>query len=211
MKEKISLERTPDVENWNNLLNAVIVAHKGFSDDHYNAEKLEIYKTAWNKALDAAATTDEMNELIHHVPIENVHEFSPVAAKKIQEHHESAQEKIRAKWDMLTDKELTEAKDPKALLHAYENAPFDEHREVALKKLVEVIESKDARYYHDKSEAGSNLALALEEKFPEIFKHVKKPVEESKEEGGLYDMEEQEEKKKSLIQKIREALGLYDK
>lgn len=211
MKEKISPERTPDVENWNSLLNAVILAHKGFSDDHDNAEKLEVYKTAWNKALDAAATTDEMNELVHHVPIENVHEFSPLATKKIQEHHESALEKIRAKWDMLIDKELTEAKNPKALLHAYENAPFDEHREAALKKLVEVITEKEARAFHDKSEAGSNLALALEEKFPNLFTHIKTRQEESEEEGGIYDMEEQEEKQKSLIQKIREALGLYDK
>ncbi len=211
MKEKISLERTPDVENWNNLLSAVIAVHKDFSDHHDDAEKLEAYKTSWNKALDAAATTDEMNELIHHVPIEDIHEFSPLATKKVQEYHESAQERIRAKWDMLTDKELAEAKDLKALMHAYDNAPFDEHRVAAMEKLVGAITEKEAKEYHAKGGLGSPLALSLEEKFPELFKHAKIPQEENEEEGGLYGVKEQKEKEKSLIQKIREALGLYDK
>lgn len=207
MKEIYSSERTPDVKDWNNILNAVIAAHKNFSDNHDDPEKLESFKAAWNTALEKAATTDEMEELAHHVPIDKIRDF-----------HSSALEKMRAKWDVLSDKELADAHDLTALKHAYDNAPFDEHRAIALEKLVLAITEKDAHRFHDKYKGGSELALALENKFPELFSRVAKEQKndvskiDAEDDGGLYDNEEikeKEEKKTSwLIRQIRKTLGL---
>jgi len=203
MKETLSSERTPDVSGWKETLEALASAHQEAIQHKNNSEKMSAFNAAWNKAFDKAATTDEMGELIHHVP------------------NTEDQNKIKEKWDRLSEEEearLIGTHDLQALKHAYDNAPFDEHRGVALQKLMdEINDEKTARNLHHEYAPGSDLSIALEEKFPKLFgKREKNNEEDVNEEGGLYDIEEEEnespeeqnKKTEMLIQRIRKTLGL---
>jgi len=203
MKETLSSERTPDVSGWKETLEALASAHQEVIKNKNNSEKMEAFIAAWKKAFDEAATTDEMGELIHHVP------------------NTEDQKKIQEKWDRLSEEEegrLVGTHDLQALKHAYDNAPFDEHQGVALQKLVdEINDEKVARNFHNKEAPGSNLSLALEKKFPKLIeKRENIKNEDEDEEGGLYDIEsegsespeDQNKKTETLIQRIRKTLGL---
>jgi len=203
MKETLSSERTPDVSGWKETLEALASAHQEVIQNKNNSEKMAAFSAAWKKAFDEAATTDEMGELIHHVP------------------NTEDQNKLKEKWDRLSEEEeskLVGTHDLQALKHAYDNAPFDEHQGVALQKLVdEINDEKVARSFHNKSAPGSNLSMALEKKFPTLLgKREKMKEEDADEEGCLYDIEdeenespeEQNKKTETLIQRIRKTLGL---
>jgi hypothetical protein len=150
-----------------------------------------------------------------------------VPTDRVDDFHSSALEKMRIKWNELSDKEISEAKELKALKHSYDNAPFNEHRTIALEKLVSAITEKEAHHFHDKAETGSELARALEKKFPELFAKKESPKEEdinpeademydieseaneeTEEEEELGQTEEQEKKTEGMIHRIRRALGL---
>lgn len=194
MQESFSPEQASHAEIWEGTLNAVITAHTAFMDDHSNEEKLSVFQAAFDNALAQAATTDEMGQLIRHVPIDHIHDY-----------HSSSKEKVREKWGQLSNKEISTAKDIVALKHAYDNAPFDEHREIALEKLVEAVTEKDALRIHGDAGAGTSLAIAIEKKFPGIFAG-KKGHEESRlnDTDGSYD----EKDEVDIMDTIKKAVGI---
>jgi hypothetical protein len=204
MQEKISSKIIEEETPWKKALNGVIFAHKNFSTDHENEEKLEKFKAEWNNALEQATTMEEIEELNHHVPIDHIGDI-----------HSEAHEKLLAKWGELDEKEESSAgTDLTKLKHAYDHAPFDsEHQKITLDALVSAITTeKDARRIHQEAGAGSSLAMALENKFHKLFERKKENQISNEGEEGLNDLTDDEikttEKQPALIQRIRQALGL---
>lgn len=160
MKENTGENNVEHLFEWNDVLEAVIRAHKDFLKDAHSEKKLKVYQEKWNIAKEAATSTDDLSELNHHVPIDH-----------ISDNHSDAKEKIRTKWIELFTKELPEmANDPYQLIHVYMSAPLPEHKEMALQALISSISTEeDARHFHSKEHSGSRICIALEKKFPNMF------------------------------------------
>jgi hypothetical protein len=95
MENPFSAEKTPDIKSWGETLNAAIVAQQDFMDNIGIPEKLENFKTAWNKALEEITTTDEMTEFMRRIPVDYIRQYLPSV---------SVMEKIQKKWDSLYKK-----------------------------------------------------------------------------------------------------------
>lgn len=158
-----------------------IAAYWDYISDRWNEEKFLMFKYLWNKAINEASTTEEMEILIHFIPTDHLNDF-----------HSEGQKRIREKWDELDTKEITEAKDDLvALKHAYDHSPCDDCRMTALQALMNVIrDEKTARRLCKEYTPGSDFPRALEKKFPNLHLKNNKHVDESPNEGGMNDIEE---------------------
>ena len=179
------MEKISETHQWEDTFDALVVAHKNATCDSHNEKKHQEFKDVWNRALDEATTSEEMERLNRYVPTDHVDDWRSLEAQK----------RIREKWDQAEENEESGAGDDLVKLkHAYDHAPLNERRQIALEKLVSAITEKDARHFHNESNPGSDLSLALENKFPSLFaKNKDTRIEDfSPKEGGLDDMEESE-------------------
>jgi hypothetical protein len=225
MQEKIPLEKIEKANSWQKILDEVSLANRNFTEDYTNEEKLEKFKKTWDKAFEQSDSTEEEEELNRYCPIDNVGNI-----------HSERKEKLLAKWGKLDEEEEDGAgTDLFKLKHAYDHAPNDEHKKIALSSFVSSIAEKDARRIHQEAGAGTDLAMALENKFGKLFERrkAKRVLDEEESDGGLEDMEdtddemltmeedddreepdervpylEEPEKHPALLHRIRKTLGL---
>ena len=178
------MEKFKPNQEFSRLLSFVISAHQDFINDHENPEKLEVFKNVWNKALELAKSDEEMSELFRHAPNDEVGSTNS-----------RARETLLTMWDKISDEEISNATSVEELLHAYNEAPFDPnnfHRNKALLKLLSQANENNANKLHDYAVPGSELAFALEKKFPSLMQRISLKKDEDISTTGIDDMTDED-------------------